>query len=431
MKINYFSPLLPAQSGISEVAELVIPALSQYAEVTAWTDQKEWSLALEQYAKMRFYEPGNFFWRDLNGADLNIYHIGNNVHYHHDILRMSQQIPGLVVLHDINLQHLFYGVYCVRQADGEGYIGGITKYHGAEGGKQARRFLAGEIPIAQVEHCTMTEWALENAAAVMVHNPEAWQELSTLQRWPIGYQPLAFHAPPLLAEIERKTALPYRLVIFGYIGHNRRVQAVLQALSELPTKAQFQLDIYGSVDDERALQQQIEQYKVKSIVTVHGFVEDTVLDRALANAHLAINLRYPTMGEASLSQLRIWRHALPAMVTQVGWYATQPADTVLFVRPESEVADIKEHLQRLVDQPASLSAIGLQGRKLLEEKHSPDAYARALIEFGQEVAIGYQQANAQYFIQRVGQEVAPWQVEDFGDRELARITEAMHFFSRL
>ena len=41
------------------------------------------------------------------------------------------------------------------------------------------------------------------------------------------------------------------------------------------------------------------------------------------NLELLINLRYPTMGEASLSQLRIWRHALPSMVTQVGWHEEQ------------------------------------------------------------------------------------------------------------
>jgi glycosyltransferase involved in cell wall biosynthesis len=430
MKINYFSPLLPAQSGISEVAEQVIPALSQYAEVTAWTDQTEWSSALEQYAQVRQYNAGHMIWRDLNRADLNIYHIGNNVHYHHDILSISQRVPGLVVLHDIKLHHLLYGVYCIRQANGENYIEQVTKYYGLEAGTRVRRFLAGELTIADVEDFAMTEWAIENAAAVMVHNREAFQELQQTQRWPVGYQPLAFHAPPLLAESQAKTAPPYRLVIFGYIGHNRRVGAVLQALSELPNKQQFQLNIYGSVDNEELLREQIEQYKVKSLVNVHGFVTDEVLDLALAQAHLAINLRYPTMGEASLSQLRIWRHALPSLVTQIGWYAEQPETSVLFVRPEQEVADIKQHLTKLANNPASFAGMGLEGRRLLEAQHSPDAYARALLEFAKAMPIGYQQTNAHHWVERISKEVSAWRVTDLGETELQRMSEAMFFLSQ-
>ncbi len=430
MKINYFSPLLPAQSGISEVAELVIPALSQYAQVTAWTDQAQWSPALEQYAQIRQYNPKSVVWRDLNQADLNIYHIGNNIHYHDGILRLNQQVPGLVVLHDIKLHHLFYGFYCVRQADGEGYIADVAKYYGAAAGAQARRFLSGEVTIADVEDFAMTEWAIGNAVAVMVHNRGAFQALAQLERWPVGYQPLAYHAPPLRSDIPVKPATPCRLVIFGYIGHNRRVEAVLQAIAELPNPRQFQLDIYGSVDDEKKMRQQIEHYKLKSLVTVHGFVDDDVLDRALANAHLAINLRYPTMGEASLSQLRIWRHALPSLVTQVGWYAEQPQDAVLFVRPEQEVADIKRHLQRLSADPTALVGLGQRGRQILEESHSPDAYARALIEFAQMLPIGYQQSNAQHWVERVGQEMATWQVPELGARELSRVASAMHFLSQ-
>lgn len=53
----------------------------------------------------------------------------------------------------------------------------------------------------------------------------------------------------------------------------------------------------------------------------------------LAHSDMALNIRYPSMEEASFSQLRIWEHALPAIVTRVGWYATLPEDVVFFVRP--------------------------------------------------------------------------------------------------
>lgn len=427
MKINYFSPLLPARSGIAEVSELIIPALSQYADLIVWTDQETWSSNLEGYATIRQYDAENISWRDLNYADFNIYHIGNNIQFHRSILTLNQQMPGIVVIHDIKLHHLFCGLYCVHQNDQEGYVLGVAKYYGQQAATQARRFLMGEISIAAMEDFAMTEWAIGNAAGVMVHNGEAFTELAQKNRWPIAYQPLPYHAPPLLPESQQKRMdTPYRLIIFGHIGHNRRVESVLQAISELPNKSKFQLEIYGDVHDEAPLRQQIEQYHLKSQVKMYGFVNDQILDRALAKAHLAINLRYPTMGEASLSQLRIWRHALPTIVTQVGWYAEQSEEAVLFVRPEQEVSDIKKHLQRLINHPQSLIEMGLRGRQILEQLHAPDAYARALIEFAKALPVGYQQNNMQYWTQRVGNEIAQWKVTDLAENELDRILKSIH-----
>ena len=408
MKINYFSPLPPAKSGISEVAALIIPALSQYAEVTAWTDQDDWDKDLENYAKIRQYQSNEIDWSELNKTDLNIYHIGNNIDYHRHILVLSQQIPGMVVLHDITLSHLFRGFYSEQESNG----------------------VARTSINSVVDDFATTEWAIDNAASVIVHSRGALTELAQHQRWLVGYQPLPYDVNPPLLTDPAPLAPPYRLIIFGHIGSNRRVESVLQALEELPDRALFHLDIYGSVYNNKELRQQIEQRKLKSIVTVYGFAIDEILDRALSKAHLAINLRYPTMGEASLSQLRIWRYALPSMVTQVGWYEEQSEDAVLFVRQEHEIEDIKRHLQRLVDDPESLVAMGKCGRKILEENHSPEAYAKALIELAKELPIGYQALTAQYLVRRVGREIAPWQIPGLGNQELSRIAKAMHFLTQ-
>jgi glycosyltransferase involved in cell wall biosynthesis len=428
MQINYFSPLLPAQSGISEVAEQTIPALSQYAEVTVWTDQTEWSPLLSRVAKIRPYTPEGVTWQDLQ-SDLNIYHMGNNVQYHHSIWQMSCRVPGLIVIHDLKLQHLFCGITCTRNQDQEGYIREITRWYGPDAGVTARRFLNQELPIAAVEDFPMTDWALQNAAAVLVHTQTALKELAQVNRWPIGYQPLPFHAPPLLCNRPAPVP-PYRLIVFGYIAYNRRLEAVLEALGGLPERHLFQLDIYGKLDDSVDLATGLDRFDLQQQVKVHGFVEDAVLDRALSQAHLAINLRYPTMGEASISQLRIWRHALPALVTQVGWYAEQPDDVVCFVRPEQEVADIQRHLQDLIAQPDRFTAIGQRGRQRLEALHSPDAYAQAIVQFAQALKPGNPHLSTQHWVERTASIMAHWQPGDLAVRDLDRVTQAISWLSR-
>ena len=74
--------------------------------------------------------------------------------------------------------------------------------------------------------------------------------------------------------------------------------------------------------------------------------------------------------------------------------------------------------------------MGLRGRQILEEFHSPDAYARALIEFAKALPIGYQQANMQYWVRRVGKEMAHWQVPSLGENELCQIANAIHFLGQ-
>jgi hypothetical protein len=92
------------------------------------------------------------------------------------------------------------------------------------------------------------------------------------------------------------------------------------------------------------------------------------------------------MGEASLSQLRFWTHALPTLVTRTGWYATLPESVVAHVRPDREQTDIMAHLGRFLEQPREYEALGQRGREWLVRYHGPDSYADTLLRTA-EVAV--------------------------------------------
>jgi glycosyltransferase involved in cell wall biosynthesis len=153
----------------------------------------------------------------------------------------------------------------------------------------------------------------------------------------------------------------------------------LEALSQLPQRDRFQLDIYGEIDDAKTLRQRINALDLKDAVKVHGYAPAEDLDHALSTASLAINLRYPTMGEASASQLRIWEHGLPSLVTKVGWYESLSEETVAHVRPEHEVADIRSHLESFLDDPERFARMGKQGRRVVETEHHPATYSETIV----------------------------------------------------
>ncbi|MBH8566849.1 glycosyltransferase [Nostoc sp. CENA67] len=434
MKLNWFSPIPPAKTDIAEYTMRVIPALSHYAEVLLWTDQSTWNSEVEKYAKVCQYNFVNVPWAEINEADLNIYHIGNNTNFHYETWQISQQCPGLVILHDFKLQHFFTGIYKEKQNNQQAYISYIShmkRYYGVEGEQAGVRFWNGALTTEYMaEHYPLTFLALENAVGVVTHTKEVFHTLKQKNRWLVGYAPL-----PYVSKWQAKTSnkvvnAPYRLIIFGYIGPNRCLEPFLKALSNFPERDHFRLDIYGEVWDKNYICYQIQKLGLSDLVKLHGFVKESELDSALANAHLAVNLRYPTMGEASGSQLRIWSHALPSLVTQVGWYAEQPENTVAFVRPEHEIEDIQQHFRNFIANPELFAAKGKKGQQLLQEQHNPKIYAQAIISFAENSQKFRSNAVAFDLIEKVAEELSSWMNYEILNSQLEQIAEAIYFIGR-
>ncbi|HZN05386.1 MAG TPA: glycosyltransferase [Pyrinomonadaceae bacterium] len=387
MKINWFSPLPPARTGIADYTFGILPELSRRAEVTLWTDRSGWDPALEQYAAVRHYQPDRVDWVELNRAELSFYNIGNNHLHHASIWQVSRQSPGVVVLHDVRLHDFFESLYRGHWRDEAGYLAQIEKHYGAEGLSAAMEFVTarhGDFDL-MAQRFPLTPAVLENAVAAVVHTKNAFDELQldSRCRCPVFYAPLpsAPIARPRNRNSDRVDGLggPHRLIIFGHIGRNRRLDAVLEALTQLPQRNRFQLDIYGEIDDAKTLRHRIHALDLKDAVKVHGYAPLEELDHALSTASLAINLRYPTMGEASASQLRIWEHGLPTLVTKVGWYASLSEETVAHVRPDHEVADIRLHLESFLDDPERFARMGKQGRRVVETEHHPATYSDTIV----------------------------------------------------
>jgi hypothetical protein len=197
-------------------------------------------------------------------------------------------------------------------------------------------------------------------------------------------------------------------VLFGYIGRNRRLDQILQALAEFPDRDAFHLDIFGQLENPESVRTRLKGSRLTDIVTVHGFVSEEKLNAALDAAHLAVNLRFPSMGEASASQLRIWDHALPSLVTPTGWYALLPEDTVAFVRPDHEVEDLQAHWRGFLADPDRFTRMGERGRLLLEEQHAPEIYVQTLLDFIGSPRCLHSRASAVHLAKRIGAEVGPW-----------------------
>jgi hypothetical protein len=387
MKIDFFTPLPPRPTEIGSHSATLLPSLAERAEVTVWTDQDSWTPLPD--IMVRRFNPEAPPFAELNRADAAFYNLGNHHGFHDAIYRLARRSPGLVILHDTNLQNFFaqYGV------NGPGtaplYLDAMYRWHGPAAAEQARLLIAGTVRIESLTPLyPLTLAAAEGALGIITHNPAETMALKKATRLPVYNLPLAFdlrRVPP--PSPRRRGPSPWRLIIFGYIGSNRQLPVILRALAGSPVRDHFVLDIYGTVEDRAGVDALIGDLGLGGQVTQHGFVERPVLEAALANAGLAINLRNPTMGEASASQLNLWANAIPTVVSRVGWYASLPADTVFYVNPESELEDLQMHLAAFANDPAPFIAAGQRGRQRLLALHGVHLYADGLLQIAGEAAM--------------------------------------------
>jgi len=185
--------------------------------------------------------------------------------------------------------------------------------------------------------------------------------------------------------MDQKQSSVLKFIFCGHVGPNRRLIEFFEAWGELDSPDLVSLELFGNIRNKRQLLQYAEHFGVADYLTLPGYVSDLELDRALHCADFAINLRWPTMGEASASQLRYWSAALPTLVSDVGWYGELPDQTVCKISIENECADIRRLLQDALASPAKYRHIGQQGREYLCHNHSAEHYARELVAFAEEL----------------------------------------------
>ena len=414
LKINWFSALPPARSGIAHYAMQVVPVLARSCEMVLWTDQDEVAPEVGQIAQVARYDPTAPPWREINKGTISIYHLGNHPDFHAGLWQVSTQQPGIVVLHDLCLHDFFFTLLVRRGKDRTAYLNAMERWYGEDGRQSAEAFCAGGISAASMsQNFPLTREATRHALGAITHCGGAFAEFHETPDCPTAALDFPYAAAEesryraWLAAREGVPCPPYRLVVFGYLNRNRRLGPLLEALGGLREREQFRLELCGQLWDESQLRDQIERLGLTSIVSIDGFLSDDQVEQKLSTAHLAINLRYPSMGEASLSQLQFWDYGLPALVTRTGWYASLPEDTTAFVRPVSEVADIQAQLRAFLADPGAFRTMGERGRRSLKN-HDPRRYVDALTRFAAEALRLSPRVPALALARRVGSDLTEW-----------------------
>jgi hypothetical protein len=432
LKINWFSPLLPARSGIANYAMQVLPVLAKNHEVVLWTDQDQVSPEVHEIARVARYDPAAPPWREINKGSVSIYHLGNQPDFHAGIWRVCMQQSGIVVLHDLCLHDFFFMLSVRHGKDRDGYYSAMERWYGPEGRQNAAVFCAGGLSAEYMaQKFPLTREAARNALGVVTHSIRVLEELNELPACPVAALDLAYAAAPepryrtWLALRDGAPSPPYRLIVLGYLNRNRRLGPLLEALAGMREREQFRLEICGQLWDESHIREQIERLGLSAIASLHAYLSDDHVEHKLSAAHLAINLRYPSMGEASGSQLQSWDYGLPTLVTSTKWYASLPRDAAAFVRPEHEIADIQAHLRAFLADPRAFRTMGARGRQSLKN-HDPENYADAMTRFATEALRLAPRVSALALARKIGNDLTNWLPAEASPYLLERVSKEIY-----
>jgi glycosyltransferase involved in cell wall biosynthesis len=272
-------------------------------------------------------------------ADVHLYQIGNN-QLHRAIYREAVERPGVVVLHDAVLQHLFLGSLSESEYVDE-FVYNYGEWH-RERGRQLWRERAASGTDERYFRYPMLKRIASVSRAVVVHNPGAAALVKEhAPEAQVATIPHFFDGPEIdeVASIDFRRALGipaegYLFGIFGFLRESKRVLKVLEAFIRLrdgfPEDARHRIGLlvageFVSTDLERACTPLLGAAGIYRV----PYLSERDFWLAASAVDACINLRVPAAGETSGIAIRMMGIGKPVLMTDSAENSNFPAGTFL------------------------------------------------------------------------------------------------------
>lgn len=382
-RLAFFSPLPPASTGVADYGAALAAELARSAPVDLFA------------AGPADLLPGNMTVRPLgefaarrDEYPARLYHLGNSAHYE-GIWNTLACSPGVVVLHDGTLHH-FWVDRTLHRGDTAGYVREMTYAHGAEGYAAAQAVSGGAF-LYPFYRFPLLARAVDAATTVIVHSATIARAVRLLrpEARVVQIDHFAFPAPPpRRPAIELRAAVDLRpeafhVAAFGPPAHAKRPGVTLRAFAAFAAGEPDAVFTWvGAPRDSYELIRLARELGVERRVRLTGWVEPATLYDYMHTTDAAINLRFPTTGEASGMAMRLLAAGVPTVVTKAGWFDELPAGALAAIPPgEGEVEAIVGRLRAWARDAALRAGVSAAARAYAGSHpvaRAAQAYARVL-----------------------------------------------------
>ena len=369
-RLAFAGPMPPASTGIASYDRAVLADLRRTGFLDRHRTDVLWPIRESHRRSIRAYELG-------------IYQLGNNADFHRGIYHLAIAAPGLVVLHDLAL---------------DGLVWGLQNAHDPLGTEAAREAMAQPHrvtdPDAAMHEPLRVLWcaaAVRASRGVIVHSAFCKRYLEDAGvRTPIFTVPHPVveddaamrRAAPRAAELRAPLAArgARTLVVApGDVNEAKCLPALLEAVAALPEDVH--VVVVGRRMPSLDLEAAIADRGVGDRVTVRYDVPDDDFRAWLVAADVGVDLRFPHRGEVSGSLAMAMVAGLPTIVSATGTYLDVPDDAVVRVAPgPADPGELAERIRELHEDPARRARIGDAARDHMAALRASDATARGYEE---------------------------------------------------
>ena len=398
MKIAWFTPFIQ-DSAIGMVSKEICEELIKRVDIDIWCPKSE-NLISTSVNVIEFYETDGLY--QLEDYDFIVYNMGNFAGYHREIYDISLRYPGVVICHDQTMSSFFGQYYTIPEFGGDNstdgykeYASFLKKYCGnyaveeIERGREKNFFPIYEY--GNISKYRLIEPLLKNAIAVFVHAEFFCDEIKKYYNRPVAFSYLPCRVnheiecdDKIICGIIRRAKEEKKkiLVSNGIVHPVKQIDQVINVFLAYPELAEnfvyLVIGSYGGEYGERLVE--FSKGRLKNCLFMLGYQSSEVMNYALKNADMCINLRYPNSEVCSLSLLDQMSFEKPVLVINSGIYGEMPDNAVLKIDNTNLQYEIKEKLQAMMSTEDFL-AYGRNAKKFVESQCTVKMYCDQLLGF--------------------------------------------------
>jgi glycosyltransferase involved in cell wall biosynthesis len=284
-----------------------------------------------------------------------VYHLGNNSAFHKQIYKLAWNFPATIVLHDYNLSAFIHDAFYL-QADWQLYEEALVNTNGESEGKK----ISSLLPRLRrnVAGFPMSHAVAKKSKKVVVHHRWVKDQLSGADHVHVipifakssNYQP----ARDQIDAFKRRFGINdshFVLTCLGFINSNKLPQLQVEVTRRLLAQGYpVHLLFAGETAPEvKRLQSELEAGEYRENITFTGYLDEADYFSAVDCSDVMINLRNPSMGEASATLMQALAAGKPAIVSDLNQYREFPDRVCWKVRhDENESQLLYEYLAVLL-----------------------------------------------------------------------------------
>ncbi|MGQ0761229.1 MAG: glycosyltransferase family 4 protein [Acidobacteriota bacterium] len=367
-RIAWLSPFPPQRSGIANYSYWLVKELRNAFEIDLYFDGEAPCAELQNLFATH---PLSEFESRREQYHRVVYHLGNNHKFHTGIYRTAWNFPGTAVLHDYDLSGFMHEAF--YRSNPDLYFQATANETAGPGGQRNAAPAHRLVPPGRSD--PMSHAIVDRSRKVIVHHRWVKEQLGDSQHIRVvphfarlSYSPTDSDLSAFRNRVGIKTD-HFVLACLGFINPNKLPHLQIDVVKRLLEEGYpVQLIFAGEPAPELMdLVREVSAGQLAENIIFTGYQSDLDYFCAIASADVIINLRHPSMGEASGTLMHALATAKPTIVSDANQYREFP-DKVCWklVHDQNENELLFEYLRTLLSEPRVRTAMSANAAEYVE-----------------------------------------------------------------